>query len=42
MYFAIILNEFGPKVTTTIVDVQTRQALIYLSNFAYIIYPNSE
>ena len=29
-------------VTTTIVDVQTRLALIYLSNFIYIIYPNSE
>ena len=28
--------------TTTIVDMQTRQALIYLSNFVYIIHPNSE
>ena len=27
--------------TTTIVDVQNRKALIYLSNFIYIIYPIS-
>ena len=33
----------GPGVYhTTIVDVQIWQALIYLSNFVYIIYPNSE
>ena len=29
-------------ITTTIVDVQTRQALTYLFNFIYIIYPISE